>query len=284
MSISNFIPEIWSQTLLISLKEAHIGANLVNRNYQGDIANQGDTVHITTPSAIPISDYDGSDFDFDEVASTQQSLVIDQAKAFHFQIRDLDQVQSNVELRQPFTQEAGHGLGRAADQFIFEAYSEAAAANVLEGFADPYDQLTLAAQRLSEANVPDQGRWAVIDPAGIRALSNDPAFQRASDLGDQTSREGFMGRAAGFDVYMSNNLVTVEGTGEDPDVTHYLYGHNMAITFADQLLNIEAGRREKNFGDFVKGLHVYGKKVVRPTALGTIEVPGEEEGNGGVEG
>src|SRR5690625_2177380 len=277
MSVSNFIPEIWSRELLYSLKANLLGLNLINRNYEGDIANEGDTVRITTPSAITAHDYDGSDFTFDEVSSSQQSLLIDEAKGFHFQVDDVDAAQANVNLIQAYMQEASYSLASAADTFIFEAYAEADGANVIDtgGFDEDnaYDQLTLAGQLLSEANVPDQGRWAVVDPAGIRALSRDPAFLKASDLGDQTAREGFMGRAAGFDVFMSNNLITVEGTGEDPDTKHYLIGHPIAITYADQILKTEAGRREAGFSDFVKGLHVYGKKVVRPTALGTIEVP-----------
>lgn len=274
MSTANFIPEIWSRQLLFSLKVNLLALNLVNRNYEGDIASEGDTVRITTPSPITAHDYDGSDFDFDEVTSTQQSLVIDEAKSFHFQVDDIDAAQANVNLIQAYMQEASYSLARAADTYVFESYAEAA--NVIDqgGFDEDnaYDQLTLAGQLLSEANVPDQGRWAVVDPAGIRALSRDPAFLKASELGDQTARNGFMGRAAGFDVFMSNNLITVEGTDGDPDVTNYLFGHNMAITFADQIATVEAGRREKAFKDFVKGLHVYGKKVVRPTALGVIEV------------
>lgn len=270
MSVDNFKPEIWSREILFSLKKNLLAGNLVNRNYEGEIQEQGDTVHITTPNAIPTSEYDGSDFTFDEVTSTQQTLEIDEARKFHFQVRDIDAVQANVNLMQAYTEEASHALAKDLDTFIFEAYAEADGDNVIDagGFDEnnAYDQLTLAAQNLNAANVPSTGRWVVVDPMGIRALSRDEAFQRASDLGDQTSREGFMGRAAGFDVWMSNNLITETNT------LHYVYGHNIAITLAEQLLNIEAGRRELNFGDFLKGLHVYGKKVVRPTALGTIEI------------
>lgn len=270
MSVRNFVPTIWSREILFTLKKNLIGLNIVNRNYEGDITGQGDTVKITTPSAITVHNYTGSDFSFDEVLSTQQQLEIDQAKAFHFQVDDVDAVQANINLITAYTQEAAHALAKAADTFIFQAYAEAAAANVIDsgGFtsSNAYSQLTEASKRLSEANVPETGRWAVLDPAGFKALSNDTAFQKASDLGDQVSREGFMGRAAGFDVWMSNNLAVSGGK------KHYLYGHNIGITFADQLLSTEAGRREKAFKDFVKGLHVYGKKVIRPTAIGTIEV------------
>ena len=248
--------------------------NLVNRNYQGDITREGDTVKITTPGAITVGDYTGSNIAFQTITSAQQQLEIDQAKFFAFLVDDVDQAQANVDLMQSFMVEASFALANTADQFVMSSYTEAAAANVIDtgGFtaSNAYEQLTEASKLLNEANVPSQGRYVVVDPAGIKALSNDTAFQRASNLGDQISREGFMGRAAGFDVWMSNNIPV-----DDSDVKHYLYGHPMAITFADQILRTEAGRREAGFSDFVKGLHVYGKKVVRPTALGTIEiVPG----------
>lgn len=271
MSVNNFKPQIWSRELLFSLKKQLMGLNLVNRNYQGDITRDGDTVKITTPSGITVADYTGSNITFQTIESTQQSLLIDQAKAFGFTVDDVDQAQANVDLMQAYMVEAAFSLANVADQFIMSSYTEAAAANVIAtgGFtsSNAYSQLTEAGKLLSEANVPSQGRYAVVDPAGIKALSLDPAFQRASDLGDAISREGFMGRAAGFDVFMSNNIPV-----DESDVKHYLYGHPMAITFADQILRTEAGRHEAKFGDFVKGLHVYGKKVTRPTALGTIEV------------
>lgn len=271
MSVENFKPEIWSRELLYSLKKNLVGTNLVNRNYQGDIANEGDIVRITTPSAINTDDYTGADITFQTITSSQQTLEIDQAKYFGYTVDDVDQAQANVALLQSYMQEASYSLGNVADTFIFESYTEADAANVIDDATfdstDAYDTLTEAAARLSEANVPEQGRWAVLSPREFKALSNDDAFQRASDLGDETSRFGFQGMAAGFSVWMSNNLVT------DSTTRYSIFGHNMAITFADQIIKMEAGRHEAKFADFMKGLHVYGKKVVRPTALGVIEIP-----------
>ena len=270
MSVNNFKPTIWSRELLYSLKKNLIGLNLVNRNYQGEITNEGDKVKITTPASINVDDYDGNDITFQAITSSQQELDIDQAKYFAFLVDDVDQAQANVPLMQAYMQEASFSLGKTADDFIFSAYSDADAANVIED-ADfstgAFELLTEAGARLSEANVPEQGRYVVLSPREFKELSNDAAFQRASDLGDQTSRFGFQGMAAGFMVWMSNNLV------EDSTTRYGMYGHNIAITFADQIIKTEAGRREAGFSDFVKGLHVYGKKVIRPTALGVFEIP-----------
>lgn len=271
MSVNNFKPTIWSRELLFSLKKNLIGLNLVNRNYQGEITNEGNKVKITTPAAINVADYDGSDITFQSITSSQQELDIDQAKSFAFLVDDVDQAQANVSLMQAYMEEAAFSLGKVADDFIFDAYSEADADNVIEdaSFTEntAFELLTEASARLSEANVPEQGRYVVLSPREFKSLSNDSAFQRASDLGDQTSRFGFQGMAAGFMVWMSNNLA------EDSDTRYGMYGHNIAITFADQIIKTEAGRTEKKFSDFVKGLHVYGKKVIRPTALGVFEIP-----------
>ena len=271
MSVANFKPTIWSRELLYTLKKNLIGLNLVNRNYQGEITSEGNKVKITTPGAINVGDYTGSNITFQALTSSQQELDIDQAKYFAFLVDDVDQAQANVPLMQSFMQESAFSLGQEADTFIFESYSDADSDNVIEDAdftsSTAFDLLTEAAARLSEANVPEAGRYAVLSPREIKALSNDPAFQRASNLGDETSRFGFQGMAAGFMVWQSNNLVA------DSDTRYGMYGHNIAITFADQIVKTEAGRREAGFSDFVKGLHVYGKKVVRPTALGVFEIP-----------
>ncbi len=273
MSVDNFKPTIWTREILYSLKNQLVAVNLVNTDYQGEISDAGDTVRIQTPNAITVDDYTGADISFEDITSATQSLEIDQAKYFAFNVDDVDQAQANVNLMQTYMVESAHALSKTADSFIFESYTEADAGNVIDtgGFTDSnaYEQLTEAGKLLSENDVPEQGRWAVIDPAGFKALSNDTAFQRASDLGDRTSQLGFMGMAAGFNIFMSNNLPVVAGT---PDVKQYLFGHRIAITMAEQINKVEATRREAGFGDRVKGLHLYGKKVVRPTALGVIEV------------
>ncbi len=271
MSVDNFKPTIWTREILYSLKNQLVGINLVNTDYQGDISDAGDTVRIQTPNAITVGDYDGSDITFEDVASATQSLTIDQAKYFAFNVDDVDQAQANVNLMQTYMVESAHALAKTADTFIFDSYTSATHDIDTGNFSDTnaYEQLTEAGKLLSESDVPESGRWAVIDPAGFKALSNDPAFQRASDLGDQTSRLGFMGMAAGFNVFMSNNLPVVAGT---PDRKQYLFGHRIAITMAEQINKVEATRREAGFGDRIKGLHLYGKKVVRPDALGVIQV------------
>lgn len=100
MAITTFIPELWSARLLYALEKSHIATNLVNRNYEGLIQNQGDTVHIGSIGAITVSSYTAnSDMSAPEtLATTDQTLVIDQAKYFNFQIDDVDKVQAAGDL------------------------------------------------------------------------------------------------------------------------------------------------------------------------------------------
>lgn len=271
MSVDNFKPTIWTREVLFSLKNQLVATNLVNFDYQGDITNAGDTVRINTPNAISVDDYTGADIDFETITSATQSLEIDQAKYFAFNVDDVDQAQANINLMQTYMVEAAHALAKTGDTFLFSSFAEATHDIDTGNFtsSNAYEQLTEAGKLLSESDVPEQGRWVVIDPAGYKSLSNDTAFQRASALGDDTSRLGFMGMAAGFNVFMSNNLPIVSGS---PDRKQYLFGHRIAITMAEQINNVEATRREAGFGDRVKGLHLYGKKTVRPNALGVIQV------------
>lgn len=96
MAFSNFIPEIWSARLLEHMDKVHVYANLMNRDYEGDIKAYGDTVHINLLGEITINDYSGSDIsDPQELDSTQQNLVIDKAKYFNFMVKDIDNAQSN---------------------------------------------------------------------------------------------------------------------------------------------------------------------------------------------
>lgn len=268
MSVENFKPEIWSRELLFSLKKDLVGMSLVNSNYQGEITQEGDIVKIISPSAISTGSYTGADISFETITSSTQDLAIDQADYIAFTVDDVDQAQANVNLMTAYMVEANYALADDADEFIFGLYTGADASNVISSAAisssNIYSKLSTAKKNLSLNNVPGTNRWVVLSPKEIEDLENSDEFTSASDLGDSTKRTGFAGRVAGFEVFESNNVV------EDENTRHLPYGHRMAITYANQITNMEAGRHEAKFADFVKGLHVYGGKVVRATALGDL--------------
>ena len=269
MSVDNFKPTIWSRELLFSLKKALVGDSLVNRNYQGEITQEGDKVNIQTPDSISVGDYTGADINFETLTSGTQTLNIDIAKFFAFLVDDVDQAQANVPLMQSYMQEASFSLADTADTTIMERFVDAQADNQVDAEAltasNIYAKTIEAKKRLGLKNVPSIGRWIVFSPEEIALLENSDEFTAASDLGDSIKRTGFVGRIAGLEVFESNNLAQVA------NVRNCIFGYTGAITFADQVIKTEAGRTEKKFSDFVKGLHVYGIKTIRPTGLGNIK-------------
>lgn len=275
MSVASFKPEIWSPYLLSALRKAQVFGGLVNHDYEGEIANAGDTVHINAVGDPTIRTYDKTtDLTYDELNTADQTLTIDQAKEFDFRVDDVDKRQTAGNLFPEALSRAGYKLKDASDTYVAGLYGSAQVANrittVSVTTADlAYQQLVKLGQKLNEANVPTDGRWAVVTPWFEGLMAQDARFTNAfamSPQGDIPSAAltGFVRHAAGFDIYMSNNLVNT--TGDDWAL---MAGVNLAITFADQIAEMEALRLQKTFADAIRGLHVYGAKVVRPDCLAT---------------
>lgn len=266
MSIANFVPEYWATELLVAFRKNHVFAPLVNRNYQGEITRAGDTVRITTPSAITVGAYSGT-VSYQTPTSAQQSLLIDQDIYWAFDLDDVDQAQANVSLMEAYMAEAAYSLADTVDADLAGLYTAAGldSISVDVGTDDFYDKMVLAGQQLDEENVPRPGRWVVMTPKGYADLLKNDNFINATDAGATLVREGALGRVAGFDVLVSNNL-----TNTTASTYAYLYGTNAAITMAEQVVNTEAIRRDTAFSDGVRGRMVYGRKVVRPNALGVL--------------
>ncbi|MCC8098855.1 MAG: P22 coat protein - protein 5 domain protein [Clostridiales bacterium] len=278
MAFTNFIPEVWSARLLEHLDKVHVYANLMNRDYEGDIRAYGDTVHINQIGSITISDYDGTDIgEPEEVDGAQQSLTIDQAKYFNFQIKDIDNAQSNPKLIDAAMQRASYDMNDVIDQYLAQLlvdgcqagnilYDDSTAVTPTEENA--YDYLVDLGVALSEANVPTLGRWVVIPPWFHGLLLKDPRFVgNGTGYNQAILQGGMVGEAAGFEIHLSNNVPNTDGT-----LYKVLAGTNAAGAYAEQLVELEAYRLQNNFSDAVKGLHVYGAKVLQPGALALMTI------------
>ena len=271
----SFIPEIWSSKILVSLQKALVYGQpgVVNRDYEGDIAMQGDTVRIKSLSNPTIATYtkNSTTISPETLTDAQRALYIDQAKYFAFEVDDIDQAQGTGGDLETAIQAASYGLRDAADQYIAGLYTGADSTNQIGTVsvttaALAYTQLRKLSVKLDEANVPQEGRWVVVPPWYHGLLLEEDKFVRVDASGtDSGLRNGIIGRALGFDVLKSNNAPLV--TGDDYAV---IAGHSMAISFAEQIVKVEAYRPENAFSDAVKGLHVYGAKLVRPSALATV--------------
>ena len=283
MAVTTFIPELWNARLLYALEKAHVATNLVNRNYEGEISNHGDTVHINTIGAITVKSYaKNTDIDAPEtLATTDQTLVIDQAKYFNFQVDDVDKVQAAGELVDTAMGRAAYALADVSDAYLLGVIAAGAAAgNTIGSAAAPvaltasnvYENIVKLKTKLDKANVPNTGRTIVVPPDVHSLLLLDDRFAKSTaTAGQEALINGLVGRIAGFDVYMSNNVKT--GTGTDTGKTPYFEITAQitdATTYAEQIIKTEAYRMESRFADAVKGLHVYGAKVTDGTKIAKI--------------
>lgn len=283
MAVTTFIPKLWSARLLYALEKAHVATNLVNRNYEGEISNHGDTVHINTIGAINVKSYTkNTDIDAPEtLTTTDQTLVIDQAKYFNFQVDDVDKVQAAGELVDTAMGRAAYALADVSDAYLLGVIAAGAAAgNTIGSAAAPvaltgsnvYENIVKLKTKLDKANVPNTGRTIVVPPDVHSLLLLDDRFAKSTaTAGQEALINGLVGRIAGFDVYMSNNVKT--GTGTDTGKTPYFEITAQltdATTYAEQIIKTEAYRMESRFADAVKGLHVYGAKVTDGTKIAKL--------------
>lgn len=278
MALDNFIPTIWSARLLVNLHKALVYGQdgVVNRDYEGEIRDVGDTVKINSIGPITIGTYTkNTDISAPETLTGEQTLLqITEAKYFNFQVDDIDAAQQKPKVMDDAMREAAYGLRDAADQYIASLYTGVAAGNtigddttpIVPTASDAYDYLVDLGVLLDEANVPSDGRWVIVPPWFHGLLLKDDRFVKGGTAeSDQRLRNGQVGEAAGFAVLKSNNVPNDSGTKYK-----IIAGHPMAWSYADQILKVEAYRPEKRFADAVKGLHVYGAKLVRPSAIAVL--------------
>lgn len=279
MSINAYIPEIWAAELLSSLKADHIygGPSIVNRNYEGHIANAGDTVRITSISRPTIGNYVPGSTNIvpEQLTDTQRTLVVDQSKYFSFEVDDVDARQAAGSVMAEGMSEAAYALSDVSDRYIAGLYTGVQAANAVNTTGSPvdvstatlaYDGIIDLNTKLDEANVSSANRWVVIPPFFHAALLRDARFTDASASGRPSAAiTGLVGTVAGINVLKSNNTPNPTGA-----VRAVIAGTRDAISFAEQINKTEAFRPESSFSDAVKGLHLYGAKLVRPDGIAVL--------------
>ncbi len=273
---SAFIPEIWSQKLNNMLTKECVMLQCVNRNWEGEIKNQGDKVKIIQPADVTISTLGTDTLEYKELAPTSLDLVIDQKKFFAFKINDVAQVQANTDIMEAHLRNAKKAIEEVQDAYLLSLHSNVTTANTVgsESSAVSLDKTTIYSKfvelalclKNSDAVTAGTRPWVVINPTIESYLLQSSEFIGAHNVADKTLREGAIGRIAGMDVLVSTNLTAVSGK------YYVLAGTNEAITFASQLAKIESLRDQSSFSDLVRGLYLYGAKVVQPNALAKMVV------------
>lgn len=285
MSIVNAIPSVWAANILQALDTILVYAQsgVMNRDYEGDIASAGDSVRITTVGDVTISDYtrDSDIASPQALTDAQLTLSITQQKVFNFAVDDIDRRQMLPNLMAEATRRAAYGLAKTRDSFCAGLWTDVAAANLLgavggaiNGFnatsTKAYDQMVALKTKLDQTDTPQEDRFAVIPPWYEAYLQKDSRFTGFGTVANRAQLEdglmanpnGFIGRAAGFNVYRSNQVSNTAGAEYK-----IVAGHPSAWSFAGQLTETVAYRPERRFSDALKGLDVYGAKVVRPSNL-----------------
>jgi len=289
MAISNFRPTIWSSSLLVNLRSNLVYGGLCNRDYEGEIARAGDKVNITAFADPSVRAYTkNTDISWDLLTDSTQQLVINQSDYFAFTVDDIDRRQALPGFIEETTRGASYNLASTADTYISglmvagvsasnpDNKLDHASLSAATDSSDAYDLLVELRTALTRSNTPMQGRWVVVPPEFYALLLRDDRFIRADASGTVAGlRNGQVGRAAGFDVVESNVVPTSDSDGTATVATtgyDIVAGHAMATTYAEQIASVKAVDLENQFGEGVKGLHLYGAKVVRPSLLATVNV------------
>ena len=281
MTLSNFIPAVWAAALLANLRKTMIYTQpgVINRDYEGDITQLGDTVKINAIGPVTVGNYSKNVNigDPETLTDAQALLQITQAKYFNFAVDDIDGVQTKPKVMNEAMQEAAYALADAADQYVAALYSGIGAGTTIGSEGSPktdlgtaskaYDYLVDLGVLLDEGSVPRTGRWVILPPWYHGLLVKDARFT-GYGTAPQTDvlQNGVVGKAAGFTILVSNNVPYTTTTTK----FKVMAGSPMAWTYAEQINKVEAYRPEKRFADALKGLHLYGAKLVRASALALL--------------
>ena len=286
----NFIPEIWSGKLIENFYDATVLAAISNTDYEGEIRNMGDTVNIRTTPEITIRDYvKGQTLTVENPDKPKLQLVIDKGEYFACVEDDVDKVQSDINLMDTWSKDASERMKIKIDQRVLTdllpdiaatnkgatAGEQSASFNLgttgaplsitkdgAGGTTSVVDLIVDMGTVLDEANAPEGDRYLVI-PAKMAGLIKKSELKDASLTGDGTSivRNGRLGMVDRFTIYVSHNLNVSSGKYS------IIAGHKMGFTFASQMTEMESLRAESTFGNIIRGLQVYGYKVVKPEAI-----------------
>jgi N4-gp56 family major capsid protein len=268
MAITQMLPQIWSARILAKLEKALIFAQpgVVNRDYEGDIRADGDRVHIHSFNDLTIGTYtkNSTTISYEQLTDTRVTLLIDQARYFSFKIDDVDAAQMRPELIDAASDRAAYQLAEDADSYVASLYSGASTSNpdnTIETSqftaTNVYQKLVDLSVLMDQVNLPSEGRFVVVPPWVKGLLLQNSTFVTASK--PDAVLNGEIGEITGLRILVSNNVKT---TGTSPVVSHMLAGHPSALAYAEQIVNLEGLRLEGSFADAVRGLHLYGSKVL----------------------
>ena len=292
---SFFLPKVYSKQVLNFFRKASVAEAITNTDYAGEISNFGDTVRIIKEPSITVYQYErGQDVTATKLTDAEVSLTVDTANAFKFIVDDIETNMSHVNWRDVATSSAAYALRDAFDEGViatmFSGVASSSPNHILGsdnatdlasgtfdgtgyldiGFGsnehDPIDVLSHMARLLDEQNIPEEGRWFLANPEFYEVLvqSSSKLLSVDYNAGQGSIRNGLVssGKLRGFNMYKTNNIAsTTNAAGK------CIAGHISSTATAQTITSTEVIRDPDSFGDIVRGLHVYGSKVLRDGAL-----------------
>lgn len=284
-----FIPQIWSKKVIEKFYATSVFPEISNTNYEGEIKAQGDLVKIRTVPDIVISDYAaGQTLVNQRPTASVVELLVDKGKAWSAVVDDVIAIQTDIDMMNLWSQDAAEKMKISIDRDILAvlgpltnasnrgATAGKLSANVNLGVtgtpvaltkANIIDFLVDMNEVLSQQNIPEVGRFFVI-PFWASSLIKKSDIKDASMSGDGVSvmRNGRLGQIDGTTIYVSNNLTHVTDTALS--CTNIFAGHKNALTFATQLVKLDPPFfAQDTFGQIMRGLQVFGYKMIDPTAM-----------------
>ena len=275
MAIDNFIPEVWSANLLQAKDKVHVVAGIATREYEGEIREFGDRVKVSQIGEITVGTYtkDSTTISFQNLQDAQSELIVDQSNYIAFEIDDVDKAQTRPKVMMEAMRKSGYALADTQDSYLLGLYAnsglsqntDASPADVTSLNVD--EEILAVGEKLDEANAPRQNRFMIIPPwfhtkivlAGLTTkTANDMLFAN-----------GFIDMVLGFKMYLSNNVsIGTPATGAQTRIVAGVENESFAV--AEQIVSMEALRRENSFHDAVKGLHLWAGKIWRPDVTCTL--------------
>ena len=292
---SFFLPSVYSKKVLNFFRKASVVEAITNTDYAGELTAFGDSVKIVTEPSITVYQYErGADVTQTKLTDAETTLVVDTANAFKFKVDDIEANMSHVNWREVASSSAAYALKDAFDEGViavmFAGVSASSPNHILGsdnatdlaagtydgtgnldiGFAasehDPLDVLSRMARLLDEQSIPEEGRWFLAGPDFYEVLASTSSKLLSVDYnaGQGSIRNGLVssGKLRGFNMYKTNNIASTSNAAGK-----CIAGHMSACATAQTITSTEVIRDPDSFGDIVRGLHVYGAKVLRDDAL-----------------
>lgn len=273
MSVQSLIPEIWSKSILRNFEKMSIFADVLNREFTSDLGT-GDRVHIPRIAPVEVRDYDeNTPLQYDDIQSSTVTLELTEQKYFAVKCGDIAKTQANAPFLSASTKNAAYSIRDTVDKYCAGILADNA--GITMGSTATPIQITNGAapgllfdlgQKFNENNIPTSGRWIIVPPWYYKKLVLDGINLSAISDTSKVYADGFLGRAHGFDIYISNNVP------KDGLKYSIIAGTNESGSLVIQIDKVEELRDRDSFSSLVRGLAVFGAAVTQPTATARVIV------------